>query len=44
MEVRLAPEAMGELAETAPWYEQCSEGLGKEFFDEVEAVLARIGG
>lgn len=44
MEVRLAPEAMGELAEAALWYERRSEGLGKELLDEVQAVLPRIGG
>lgn len=43
MDVRLAPEAMGELTEAALWYEQRSEGLGTELLDEVEQALPRIG-
>jgi hypothetical protein len=42
--VRLAPEAFGELADAAVWYESREAGLGDRFLDEVGAVLPAVGG
>ena len=41
--VRLAPEAVGELAEAATWYESREPGLASRFLEEVEQMLPTLG-
>jgi len=36
---RIHPEALAELAEAARFYEDRAPGLGREFFEEVVAVI-----
>jgi toxin ParE1/3/4 len=43
IEVRLSPEAVSELAETAAWYRGRRPGLDLEFLAEVERMLPMIG-
>jgi toxin ParE1/3/4 len=43
IEVRLSPEAVGELAEAAAWYRERRRGLELEFLAEVERILPMIG-
>lgn len=40
--IRLAPEAVRELAEAAAWYETRREGLGREFAADVERALPEL--
>ena len=40
--VRLAPEAVGELADSAAWYESRQTGLAAKFLDEFERTLVLI--
>ncbi len=40
--VRLAPEAVTELADAAVWYESRSPGLARRFLQEFETVLRLI--
>ena len=40
--VRLAPEAVTELADAAVWYESRSPGLARRFLQEFETVLQLI--
>ena len=40
--VRLAPEAVTELADAAVWYESRSPGLARRFLQEFETVLRVI--
>ena len=42
MQVVLDPEAATELREAAVFYEECREGLGKEFLEAVEIALAQV--
>ena len=40
--VRLVPEAVGELADSAAWYESRQTGLAAKFLDEFERTLVLI--
>ncbi len=40
--VRLAPEAVEELADSAAWYESRQAGLAAKFLDEFERMLVLI--
>ena len=40
--VRLAPEAVTELAEAAAWYDSRAAGLGLRFLEEFETVLRSL--
>ena len=40
--VRLAPEAVEELADSAVWYESRQAGLAEKFLDEFERTLVWI--
>lgn len=40
--VHLRPEAEQDVEEAASWYEKQSDGLGKEFLDEVLVTLDRL--
>ncbi len=40
--IRLSPEAIDELVETAVWYRAQRPGLESEFLDEIERVLPLI--
>jgi plasmid stabilization system protein ParE len=40
--VRLAPEAVEELADSAAWYESRQAGLAAKFLDEFERTLVLI--
>ena len=42
MRFQYHPEAARELTRSITYYEEKSEGLGAEFLDEVEQVIARI--
>lgn len=42
MKYRLLAVAEAELAEAAVWYESQASGLGREFLDEFESVMARV--
>ena len=42
MRFQYHPEAARELTRSIGYYEEKSEGLGTEFLDEVENVIARI--
>ena len=41
-EIRLRPEAVQDLAETAKWYDEQRSGLGLEFLDEVRATFSTM--
>jgi len=36
------PEAKRELLDAVDYYESCSEGLGLEFFNDINATIQRI--
>lgn len=40
--IRFREEALSEYEDAARWYEQQTAGLGDEFVNEVEAVVARV--
>lgn len=40
--VRISEEANAEMAEAARWYEAHRTGLGTQFLDAVDAVVARM--
>ena len=42
LEVRFEPEASGELAHAALWYQGQRSGLGQEFLDAVDRAVAMV--
>ncbi|MDP3091986.1 MAG: type II toxin-antitoxin system RelE/ParE family toxin [Nitrospira sp.] len=42
MRVRLDPAAKSEIRQAALFYEDCREGLGREFLDSVESAFEQI--
>jgi hypothetical protein len=40
--IELSPRAEAELADAQDWYEARREGLGRRFFEAVDAMLVRI--
>lgn len=40
---QLHPAAERELAEAVNWYEERSSGLGGKLYNEIDAVMSRIG-
>jgi plasmid stabilization system protein ParE len=42
LRVHFEPEAETEYLQAGVWYERRREGLGLEFFDEVDATIRRI--
>ena len=40
--LEVAPEALDEMFEASAWYDDCRDGLSREFLDEAEGVFERI--
>lgn len=42
MNLRVRPEAEGDILDAAEWYEERGPGLGAEFVAEIDSVFGRI--
>jgi len=42
-QVRLAPEAVEEIADAAAWYESRQSGLASKLFEEIERAMVLVG-